>query len=172
MNTKLVDGIYASVVAAARQPVLYAEWGVPDTPLGRYESISLHMILFLHRTRAGDDTIKALEQDVLDEFFKDVDHSIRELGVGDQGVPKRMKKLSRMFYGRMNHYWQALDRGDRRALADALSRNVAPESPDAIDGDAIASYMVSASDALAGQPDSELLSGRISFPDAKTPIVI
>ena len=103
-NRMITDRVFEQIVAAARQPVLYARWGMPDTPLGRYESLGLHMILLLHRTRQAGPELEGLTQDIVDEFFKDIDHSIRELGVGDAGVPKRMKKLARMFYGRIGPY--------------------------------------------------------------------
>ena len=165
LNSRIVDATYAAVIEAARQPVFYRDWGVPDTPLGRYESIGLHMILFLYRTRSAPKPADELAQDVLDEFFKDVDHSIRELGVGDPSVPKRMKKLARMFYGRMGHYWSALDSGDAEALGDAIARNIAPEAPDTIDRAAIAAYMRRAAETLAGIPDEELLAGIVRFPE-------
>lgn len=164
-NRAIVDRLFERLVAAARQPVLYARWGVPDTPLGRYESLGLHLILFLRRTRKAGPGLEALAQDVLDEFFKDVDHSIRELGVGDAGVPKRMKKLARMFYGRMGPYWEAIDRDDREALAAALARNIASGVDAApLDASALAGYMIATADALAAQDDAALLSGRIAFP--------
>lgn len=163
-NRKIVDSLYLSVVAAAREPVLYSDWGVPDTPLGRYESVGLHMILFLYRMRNAGAIAQELSRDVLDEFFKDVDHSIRELGVSDPGVPKRMKKLARMFYGRMENYWKALDEHDAGALGDAVARNVAPNAPDSVARGAIADYMIRTVRVLADIPDGELLAGSVRFP--------
>jgi cytochrome b pre-mRNA-processing protein 3 len=167
-NRIIIDRMFQHVVDAARQPVLYADWGIPDTPLGRYESLGLHMIVLLHRTRDAGEPLEALAQDVLDEFFKDVDHSIRELGVGDVGVPKRMKKLARMFYGRMGPYWQAIDAGDANALAEALGRNIMPgdAASAGLKAAAIARYMLAAAKALAAQDDAALLTGDLDFPDA------
>lgn len=164
-NQRVVDAVFETIVAAARHQRLYAEWGMPDTPLGRYESVGLHMILFLHRTRAQAPEIEALAQDVVDEFFKDIDHSIRELGVGDVGVPKRMKKLSRMFYGRMGAYWAAIDADDRAELAEALKRNIMPDDPASagLDADAIAGYMIASAADLASQDNADILAARISF---------
>jgi len=170
-NRIIVDRLFDQIVAAARQPAIYADWGVPDTPLGRYESLGLHMIVFLRRTRRAEPGVEALAQDVLDEFFKDVDHSIRELGIGDAGVPKRMKKLARMFYGRMGPYWEAIDAGDADALAAALERNIAPDGKEEPEFDArsLAGYTLAAAEALAAQDDASLLSARIAFPEAGAP---
>ncbi len=99
-NRTITDALYRQIVAAARQPLFYSAWNVPDTPLGRFEMLSVHMFLFLHRMRREEGASREIAQVLTDEFFRDVEHSLRELGIGDLGVPKRMKKLARMFYGR------------------------------------------------------------------------
>lgn len=163
-NEKIVSMIYSTIIEGGRQPVLYADWGVPDTPIGRYEAIGLHMILFLHRTRSASPGVQELAQDVLDEFFLELDHSIRELGVGDAGVPKRMKKLGKMFYGRMGPYWTALDNNDMSALGEAVKRNVTPDNDERLNSDALATYMMSGAAHLEKVTDDMLLGGKISFP--------
>lgn len=162
-NRDVVDAVYGEIVAAARQPVFYARWGVPDTPLGRFEMMGLHLFLVLHRLREAAPPGKALAQELADEFFKDVEHSIRELGIGDMGVPKRMKKLARMFYGRVAAYDAALQAGDAQAMAEALRRNVVPEDAAWPHGAALASYAFSAARHLAAQPEALLLEGRARF---------
>lgn len=165
-NEKIVNSTYSAVVEAGRTPVFYSHWGVPDTPIGRYEAIGLHMILFLHRTRSTNKVLEELAQDVLDEFFLELDHSIRELGVGDAGVPKRMKKLGKMFYGRMGPYWTALDAGDASELAAALRRNIVPDTPEAMNGEALAAYMLESVIHLKSVTDEQLLAGQLNFKSA------
>ena len=167
-NREVTDSLYEAIVASARQPRFYAEWDVPDTPIGRYEMISIHMFLFLECTSGGSAPLLHLAQDITDEFFKDVDHSLRELGIGDTGVPKRMKKLAKMFYGRADSYGRALAAKDREGLMAALSRNIMPQrnSPWPQVGH-LASYIERASESLASQPEAELLAGRIQFPVAE-----
>jgi cytochrome b pre-mRNA-processing protein 3 len=165
-NQTVVDGLYEQIVAAARQPVLYADWGVPDTPLGRFEMISLSLFLVLRRLRGTKGAAADVAQELVDTFFREVDHSIRELGIGDMGVPKRMKKLARMFYGRVESYGSALDGNDEAALAAALARNVWPGSdvwPQSAD---LARYAIVAEEALKLQPVDRILSGVVSFPPA------
>lgn len=161
----IVDALYGEIVAAARQPFLYSDWQVPDTPLGRFEMMALHMFLFLHRLKSETGPVREIAQMSTDEFFKEVEHSIRELGIGDIAVPKRMKKLAGMFYGRAAAYDAALDANDRSALAAALARNVRPgaaEWPEATD---LADYVMAVRDALAGQAASGFCDGRIAFGD-------
>jgi cytochrome b pre-mRNA-processing protein 3 len=165
-NREITNALYEQIVAAARQPLLYAEWNVPDTPLGRFEMIGLHMFLVLHRLRGEAAEGRDVAQNLTDMFFTDVEHSIRELGIGDLGVPKRMKKLARMFYGRAVSYGAAIDGDDRAELAAALSRNVRPEDALWPQAHELAGYALAAYRGLADQPLSGLLSGRIAFPAA------
>lgn len=160
------DAIYETIVASARQPWFYSHCDVPDTPLGRFEMLSLHMFLFLERARGGSPALAALAQELTDEFFKDVEHSLRELGIGDLGVPKRMKKLAKMFYGRAEAYRGAVVAGDEAALAAALARNVRPDRADWAEAGPLAAYAFRAGALLAAQDESELLAGRIRFPQA------
>jgi len=162
-NQEIVDALYEQIVAAARQTRFYAEWEVPDSPLGRFEMLSLHMFLFLHRARGRAGALEAVAQECVEAFFTDIDHSLRELGIGDMGVPKRMKKLARMFYGRAQAYGEALDAGDRTALAAALARNVAPDDPSWSGADELAGHVIEVFGALARQDDESLLAGRIDI---------
>jgi cytochrome b pre-mRNA-processing protein 3 len=165
-NWKITDALYEQIVAAARQPLLYAEWNVPDTPLGRFEMIALHVFLVLHRLRGEAGDARDVAQNLTDTFFADVEHSIRELGIGDLGVPKRMKKLARMFYGRAVAYGEAIDRDDRASLAAALARNVRPDEASWAQAAELAGYALAVHRGLASQPLSGLTSGRIEFPVA------
>ena len=162
-NEKIVDSLYDQIVAAARQPLFYADWQVPDTPNGRFEMLSLHMFLFLRRARAGNEALSAIAQETVDAFFTDIDHSLRELGIGDMAVPKRMKKLARMFYGRAQSYTEALEANDAAAMIAALARNVAPGEPAWSGAAPLAAYAMAVDRALANQPDDDIAGGRISF---------
>jgi cytochrome b pre-mRNA-processing protein 3 len=161
-NAAVVDALFASIVAAARQQPLYARFGVPDTPLGRFEMLSLHMGLVLRATRGADGAVRDLTQTLTEEFFKDVDHSLRELGIGDTGVPKRMKKLASMFYGRVDAYARAIDEKDGAALAAALERNVTPDGKLA-DAAGLAAYAFGAADAAERSVANGFLDGRLAF---------
>ncbi len=165
-NQAIVDALYGAIVAAARQPELYAVWRVPDTPLGRFEMLGLHMFLFMHRVRDEEGTVRELAQDLTDTFFAEVDDSLREMGIGDMGIPKRMKKLARMFYGRTVAYGAAIDAGDVAGLAGALQRNVMPESADWPQAEALARYALEADRVLKAQSVESILEGRLVFPAA------
>lgn len=158
----VVDALYEAIVAAARQPVFYSDFGVADTPLGRFEVLSAHMALVLRSSRNADQRVKDTVQILNEEFFKDVDHSLRELGIGDAGVPKRMKKLISMFYGRVEAYVSAIDGKDQQALAIALDRNIAPQS-ELKDTSGFAIYLMKAASLVEKQMPDAFLKGQLSF---------
>lgn len=163
-NQAVVDALYSTIVASARQPRFYSDWSVPDTPLGRFEMMSLHVFLILRRLRGQTGAAGQIAQEITDTFFLEVDHSLRELGIGDVGVPKRMKKLARMFYGRAEAYGGALDAMDNVALAEALRRNIRPESAEWPEAAELAAYVQAAADDLAGQPSTDIDAGRLRYP--------
>ena len=163
-NREITDALYAAIVASARQEKFYSDWNVPDTPLGRFEMLSLHMFLFQHRLRGETGASRELAQILIDTFFGDVDHSLRELGIGDAGIPKRMKKLARMFYGRTTSYAAALEQQDAAALAAALTRNIRPELEQWPEAGEMAAYVFEAQALLGTQASDAICAGTVAFP--------
>lgn len=117
--------LYTAAVNAARQPVFYEELSVPDTMDGRFDMICLHVSLLVDAI-TPEDTEKpnALGQAVFDVMFKDMDLNIREMGVGDLGVPRHIKKMMRALKGRFMAYRTALAAEDMSVLKEALKRNL------------------------------------------------
>jgi cytochrome b pre-mRNA-processing protein 3 len=120
-----VERVYAAIVAASRAPGLYASMGVPDTVMGRFESLALHVSLALRRLKQLPPPADALAQELVDRFFGGLDSAMREIGIGDVSVPKKVKKLGQAFYGRLKAYDEALaEDAAADALEAALARNV------------------------------------------------
>jgi cytochrome b pre-mRNA-processing protein 3 len=163
VSEAVTESAYAAIVAAARQEALYAHFMIPDTPLGRFESLSAHLVLFLRRTKDAAAPLPALAQEIVDTFITDMDHSLRELGIGDAGVPKRMKKLSKMFYGRAEFYGKALDKGDAEELSAALLRNIRPDVAEWTEASGLAQYLMSAEEALKKVDDAAISRGDVRF---------
>ncbi len=163
-NQAIVDRQYATLTAAARMPGFYEHQNVPDTVMGRFEMLSAVMILFFRRTRASQTSGQELAQEIVDAFFEDIDYSIRELGIGDNTVPKRMKKLAGMFYGRLESYSKAMDEGDAEALATALGRNIHPKAAEAVDMSGLAGWMFEAESHLSAQSEDVIATGSATLP--------
>lgn len=106
---------------ASRNPALFGEGRAADTLDGRFELLCLHGALALFRLKDAPEA-ELLAQAFVDALFRLLDSGLREDGVGDLAVPKRMQKLAAAFYGRADIYAQALD--DAEALGTLLTRNV------------------------------------------------
>jgi len=167
VNHALMVRQYDALTRAARDPVFFESMNVPDTVMGRFEMLSVTLILYFRRTSTAGEPVKAIAQELVEALFEDLDHSMRELGIGDNGVPKRMKKLAGMFYGRLDSYARALESDDRDALEAALRRNIHPENADeALSMRLLADYMMRAENALKTVPESVLANGDARLPAA------
>lgn len=156
--------LYGALVRQARSPAFYIEGGVPDTVEGRFEMVALHAWLLLRRLRDGGEDGKAVGQKVFDILFDDMDQTLREMGVGDLSVGKKIKALASSFYGRMQAYDGGLSKPEENeTLAASLARNV--YGSDGADGksERLAAYVRRTDLGLQGQAIGELLAGRIAF---------
>ena len=165
-----IRDLYGAIVAQARKPAFYRSYGVPDTLEGRFDLIVLHLVLLLRRlgsrAAAGRGFGQEFGQELFDTFCRDLDANLREMGVGDLAVPKRMRAFAEAFYGRQAAYLAALDGPDPQAFEKALARNIYPAGDKAAAA-LLAQYGRAAVSRLDAQDDSALLRGDVVFPDAK-----
>src|ERR1700692_3289701 len=156
-----IEAIYGMIVTQAREPLFYRDLGVPDTVNGRFDLLVLHCWRVLRRLKPVEGGA-GLSQALFDRFCDDMDASLREMGVGDLTVPKRMQGFGEAFYGRTAAYDLALTAGSE-ALAQALGQNI-------LNGERIenarrlARYAEAAMAALAALDDATLRSASFSFP--------
>ncbi|MBB3949770.1 ubiquinol-cytochrome C chaperone family protein [Aureimonas jatrophae] len=162
-NREVVERLWDDIVLRARQPERFEQGGLPDTVLGRFESLGLETFLFLRRC-SNDPRLTELSQDVVDRFMTDLDHSMRELGVGYLAVPKRMRKLAGRFYARVQALEAPLALRDRNALAHALCDTVFrdAEGGDPSKAPQLADQLVAGSDWFDRLPVDSILTGQIS----------
>lgn len=158
--------IYAAIVAQARQPGLYATLGVPDTVEGRFEMVALHSVLVLRRIRCEEGPTSPLGEDICAVLFSDMDHNLRELGVGDTKVGKKVRKLAEAFYGRGKAYDEAFEAEDpTSAVAEVLVRNVFVDDPVSEEqSTALAGYVVAADEAMKALSLDDVVAARLVFP--------
>jgi cytochrome b pre-mRNA-processing protein 3 len=155
--------LYAAVVAQARQPIFYAALGAPDTNEGRFELYSLHVILLLQRLRGEGPEAAEAAQALFDTFTSALDNALRETGVGDLTVPRRMRRLGEAFYGRAKAYDAAL--GDEGALEALIGRTVFAGECGEGRSEALAAYVRRCATALAAQPLATILTGEVAWPE-------
>jgi cytochrome b pre-mRNA-processing protein 3 len=159
------ERLYAAAAAQSRSPVPFRDHGVPDTLDGRFDFLCLHVFLIIRRLGREGDAGAALAQDLYDLLFADMDRTLRELGVGDLGVARRVQEMAEAVMGRIKAYGDALDGPDPAALAAALRRNLFGTLEGVSDAavSAVASYMRSCDARLARQPWVEFCAAGPDF---------
>ncbi len=158
--------LYGVIVAQARTPGFYADYGVPDTVEGRFDMVVLHVYLVFRRLAAAGEAARARGQEMFDLFIEDMDASMRELGVSDISVPRKMRAMAEGYYGRGRAYDAALGEAGDSKLAAALLRNVYAGSESGKAGaQRLARYVRHAEKELAGANAGTIESGTFAFPD-------
>jgi cytochrome b pre-mRNA-processing protein 3 len=156
--------LYTTAVTAARDPALFGEDAAPDTLEGRFDLIALHAALLVRRLHRDPDPRGApLAQAVFDAMFADMDMNLREMGVGDMSIGKRVRRMWEAFHGRALAYETALQLGDAAALEAALARNVWVGEPPEGAPHRLAVHALSLDAALAAQPFEGFVAGRVNF---------
>ncbi len=159
-NRLVIDRLHGEIVAAGRNPLLFTIFGIEDSFEGRFESVVLHAFFVLRRLRALPSPAPDVAQDLADALFRHFEVALREIGVGDSAVPKRMKALAEAFLGRSLAYDEALRAGEADFEA-ALKRNVYAGRKDAR---ALAAYALKIEAALAHAPFEAFTVGPVPFP--------
>jgi cytochrome b pre-mRNA-processing protein 3 len=156
--------VYAVLVKAARNPVFYARLGVPDTLDGRFEILSILLHAVGRRLVHGSDPDTAFSRRIAECFVVDMDSNLREMGVSDVRVAKKMKTLYSAYGGRIAAYDIALAAGGD-ALEMAVARNVFPQGAPQGAAAALAAYIRAAETMLEGISTAEISVGEVVFPD-------
>lgn len=155
--------LYAAAVAEARQPRLYADLGAPDTPEGRFELYTLHVLLLIERLRGQGPAAAEVSQALFDTYISALDHGLRELGVGDTSVGKKMRRLGEAFYGRGKSYDAAIAALPDEAPLVAFLTRTAFEGAASGRPEALARELLAKRQALAAQPLESLLAGQAGW---------
>jgi cytochrome b pre-mRNA-processing protein 3 len=156
--------LYASSAAQARSPAFYAAMGAPDTVEGRFELYSLHVALLLRRLKGQGPQAAETAQALFDAYVQALDDALREMGVGDLSVGKKMRKLGEAFYGRVKNYDEAFEAlPDRGPLTAIIGRTVLMDDAGA-DAGPLIDYAAMAMAGLDAAPLAALLQGDAPWP--------
>lgn len=157
------SGLYFAIVRQARARAFFQSLGVPDTLDGRFDLVVLHAALVFRRLRGLGPQALALADATFDAMTADLDRSVRELGVGDMSVGKRVKAMGQAFYGRAQAYDAAL--AGTEVLSEVLRRNLyRTTSVDEQVLGRVAEYVRAAAGRLEHQPLADLAAGKLEFP--------
>lgn len=163
-NQDVFDAVYDSLSQASRAPVFYAVLGVPDTVEGRFDMLTLHAVLLLERLKQLPPPADDMAQDLVDDLFRRFDGALREMGVGDIAVPKRMKRIASHFMGRAKAYHDALANGDE-AMTAALARNVFADETREEQGKRLNHYVNVTRQVLVDTSFDAIATASIPWPD-------
>lgn len=160
--------LYGSIVTQARSPGLYAAWGAPDTPEGRFEMIILHLVLVLRRLGREAESGSALAQALTEAFVVDLDDTLREMTVGDLAVPRHVKRAVAAVHDRYATYGAALAEPANAPLADAVEQRLSALSgAEGLDVQAICAYIRGAAEALDRRAGRQILDGELVWPEVR-----
>lgn len=155
--------LYVAVVDQARKPFLYADFGVPDTVEGRFELYTLHVFLLLDRLRGQGGRSSETSQALFDTYVSALDDALREMGVGDLSVGKKMRKLGEAFYGRVKSYEAAFKGLPETAELQALLARTVYAQGGAEGVGRLADYVTAQRAHLAEQGLDGLLDGDVTW---------
>jgi len=154
--------LYRSIVAQSRRLEFFVEFGVPDTPTGRFEVLVLHLFLVMHRMCEEEEHAE-LARSLSEEAVLDFDRNMREMGIGDLSVGRKVKSLAEGMYGRFGAYMDGLEGGDAE-LSEALRRNLFSETtPSEEVVTAIVTYVKQETLTLSSQSSSIWQDGLVKF---------
>jgi cytochrome b pre-mRNA-processing protein 3 len=146
-----------AVTAASRQPEPFLKGWVTDTIYGRFNMVSLVATLAMRRMRTCGNDGRALTTAFSELLFSDFDHALRENGVGDSSIARRIRKMGEEFYGLAKAVDEALDAGaPKQALIAVLQRNVQSDADKAA---ALAAHLLDMNVDIEDLSDARVLSG-------------
>jgi cytochrome b pre-mRNA-processing protein 3 len=152
--------VYDAILRQARQPAPFLRHQVPDSFDGRFDALCVHVFLVVRRLAREGKPGAELARDIYDAMFADMDRTLREMGVGDLGVGRRVQQMAEAVMGRAKAYGDAMDAPDPNALENALRRNLfgTVEEPAAGSISAVAAYMRSCEIGLGAQNIADLVA--------------
>lgn len=167
--SRLAGRIYGSIVASARQPAFYSDWGVPDTREGRFEMIALHVALVMRRFSAIAPDGDEIARQIAETFMTDMDDNMREIGIGDLTVPKKIKRAAAALYDRHRDYGAATEPGaEDVALVPIIVAAFADCGTSAtgivLNAPALAAYMHRLKGGMAVTSDIDCLDAKLPLP--------
>jgi len=150
--------LWHRVVAEARDPDWYRMCGVADSVEGRYDMITLVLTLVMLRLEDAGNMGPATAR-LTELFVEDMEGQMREAGIGDPTMGKKINALMESMNGRIGAYRDGL-RSDPKVLVEAVRRNVTMAQPD--EAEALVQRMAALHARLERTSVDELRKGEIA----------
>jgi cytochrome b pre-mRNA-processing protein 3 len=157
--------LYGAIVAQARLPVFYQALEVPDTLEGRFLVLSLNLFAVHRRIKAEGEPARGLAQDLADRFTADMETVLREIGVGDLSVPKKVRGVAAAHAGLLEDLERAFASGDAAIAASLASALPSSQRQSGASSLRLAHYVRDFVSAIAAQTVAALAAGEVKFPE-------
>ena len=155
------DRLHAAIVDRSRAPVFYVAFAVPDTVDGRFDLVALHAFLAMDALKRQGAAGEEVATHLATALFAGFEDALRDLGVGDFGLSRRIKALANAFYGRLEAYAAAESEPD---IAEAVLRNIyRDETAQAARASVLARYMMNARSHVEACVATSVTAGAIDF---------
>jgi cytochrome b pre-mRNA-processing protein 3 len=156
--------LYGEIVSAARTPAFYRDIGVPDTVEGRFEMIALHLVLVVDRLGQQGPTGATMARDLNETCITDLDDNMREIGIGDLAVPRKVKKAAAALFDRHRDVMTALADQNSETLEALLQRDIGQlTGASKLNVHALARHIVKLHAHILSSPPDALLDGHLSL---------
>ena len=158
------ETLYVETVRLARNPAFFNTYGVADDVDGRFDALSLIVVLVMRKLKTLNGDGKVLSQQLFDSMFADMDLSLREMGAGDIGVSKRVRAMAEAFMGRLETYVYIIDNNDKKSFSAALKRNLfrGNETIDPL-ANGLVDYLFALVKEIDNLPPERVLSGKLDI---------
>ena len=105
--------IYNNLIKLTTNKNLYKHFDKQDTFSDRLIFFLIHFAFFL-KTYKNEKNSKLL-QEIYDFNFRQLEHSLREIGYGDQSINKKMKDYINLFHSIISeiHFWESYDKNEK-----------------------------------------------------------
>lgn len=151
------ENCFQKILNRSRDPKFYIDFEVDDTIFGRFEMMSLQMFIVIHTLKEKDESTEEYCNTLVKVFFKNLENNMREMGIGDMGLGKKIKRFSRIFYYRLHSYENALQSGEL-SLVDACQNSIFSDENKSA-GKKMALYIIEEVEKLKNHPISQIMNG-------------
>lgn len=158
--------VYRALMAQSRRPEFYGEGAVPDSYDGRIDFLTLHMGIVFDALKAHGDTGSKLAQALYDVMIDDFDVALREEGLSDTGVVRRIKPMANLFFERVKAYSDALSGSKNELSATIQSGYKTDILPEVLTR--LTVYVLAFRAALGSNSLGEIAQARFTFPDYRS----
>jgi len=155
--------VYRALMGQSRRPEFYGEGAVPDSYDGRIDFLTLHMAVVFTALKTHGDTGSKLSQALYDVMIDDFDVALREEGLSDTGVVRRIKPMVNLFFERVKAYSEALVE-PKGALSTAIQSGYKTDITKA-NLKNLTDYTRAFSQVLAGKSIGDIAQAGFEFPE-------